>query len=344
MMNRNVERRLPAEWESHGAVLISWPHYETDWAYMLEDVIECFTDITKAIAAYEKVIIVAPDINKPQKYLDGVDNVTYCQLPTNDTWARDFGPITLIENGHGVICDFKFNGWGLKFASHKDNLITQGLINAGFLIGEYRNRLNFVLEGGSIESDGKGTLLTTSQCLLSRNRNGQMAKDEINDYLCEQFGLKRVLWLDNGALAGDDTDSHIDTLARLAPNDTILYVGTSDENDSHYAELQAMKSQLMEMRTLKGMPYNLIELPLPDPIYDDDGFRLPATYANFLILQRAVLLPIYGQKQKDILAEQLLKVVFPDHDIITIDCRALIQQHGSLHCVTMQIPNEILPK
>lgn len=342
MMNRTVDRRLPAEWESHGAVLISWPHGETDWAYMLEDVIECFTNIVKAIVAYEKVIIVAPDINIPRKYFEGIDNVAYCQLSTNDTWARDFGPITLIENGQGVICDFKFNGWGLKFASDKDNLITQGLINAGLLTGEYRNRLNFVLEGGSIESDGKGTLLTTSQCLLSRNRNGQMSRDEIEDYLCEQFGLKRVLWLDNGALAGDDTDSHIDTLARLAPNDTILYVGTSDEGDSHYAELQAMKSQLMEMRTLNGMPYNLIELPLPDPIYDDDGFRLPATYANFLILQRAVLLPIYGQKQKDVLAEQLLKVVFPDHDIVTIDCRALIQQHGSLHCVTMQIPNEIL--
>lgn len=198
-----------------------------------------------------------------------------------------------------------------------------------------------MLEGGSIESDGKGTLLTTSECLLSPNRNGGMSKEEIEEYLKKRFGLSQVLWLNHGALAGDDTDSHIDTLARLAPNDIILYTSTDDTTDGHFQELKLMEDELKTMRTLEGMPYNLIALPLPDAIYDE-GERLPATYANFLILEKSILMPSYGQAKKDWLASQIIKIAFPDHEVKMIDCRALIKQHGSLHCVTMQIPKEIL--
>ncbi|WP_304969282.1 agmatine deiminase family protein [uncultured Muribaculum sp.] len=338
--------RLPAEWEPHGAVMLSWPHKDTDWAPVLDEAIDCFVEIAKAIAREETLIVVAPDVEEPRRVLDCEklpNRILYLTVPTNDTWARDFGPITVERDGNPVICDFKFNGWGLKFPADKDNLITRAMCNTGLLRGRYSNELSFVLEGGSIESDGQGTLMTTSQCLLSPNRNGAMSRDEIEEYLKSRFGLDRVLWLDYGALEGDDTDSHIDTLARLAPNDTILYVGTDDVTESHYDELNKMKLQLQSFVTASGQPYNLIELPLPDAVYDEEGNRLPATYANFLIMNHSILMPVYRQPQKDELAAQIIKIAFPDHQVVKIDCSVLIKQHGSLHCVTMQVPETILP-
>lgn len=338
--------RLPAEWEPHGAVMLSWPHKDTDWAPVLDEAIDCFVEIAKAIAREETLIVVAPDVEEPRRVLDCEklpNRILYLTVPTNDTWTRDFGPITVERDGNPVICDFKFNGWGLKFPADKDNLITRAMCNTGLLRGRYSNELSFVLEGGSIESDGQGTLMTTSQCLLSPNRNGAMSRDEIEEYLKSRFGLDRVLWLDYGALEGDDTDSHIDTLARLTPNDTILYVGTDDVTDSHYDELNKMKLQLQSFVTASGQPYNLIELPLPDAVYDEEGNRLPATYANFLIMNHSILMPVYRQPQKDELAAQIIKIAFPDHQVVRIDCSVLIKQHGSLHCVTMQVPETILP-
>ena len=338
--------RLPAEWEPHGAVMLSWPHKDTDWAPVLDEAIDCFVEIAKAIAREETLIVVAPDVEEPRRVLDCEklpNRILYLTVPTNDTWARDFGPITVERDGNPVICDFKFNGWGLKFPADKDNLITRAMCNTGLLRGRYSNELSFVLEGGSIESDGQGTLMTTSQCLLSPNRNGAMSRDEIEEYLKSRFGLDLVLWLDYGALEGDDTDSHIDTLARLTPNDTILYVGTDDVTDSHYDELNKMKLQLQSFVTASGQPYNLLELPLPDAVYDEEGNRLPATYANFLIMNHSILMPVYRQPQKDELAAQIIKIAFPDHQVVKIDCSVLIKQHGSLHCVTMQVPETILP-
>ncbi len=345
MNNSEISRRFPAEWEPQGGVMVSWPHPGTDWAYMLDEVTSCFVEIVTAIAEEQPVVVIVPDkgLAAPHLLDANQDNIIYAELPTNDTWVRDFGPITIIEGGLPRLLDFGFNGWGLKFAADKDNLLTMRLVDLGVLRAKYENCRGFILEGGSVESDGRGTLLTTSKCLLSPNRNGEMSRDRIEEYLKVRFGLKQVLWLDHGYLAGDDTDSHIDTLARLAPHDTIIYVGCNDASDEHYEELQAMKRQLMEMRDSEGKPYNLIELPLPEPIYDENGERLPATYANFLIMNKSVLLPVYGQPMNDELAAQLLKISFPDHEIKKIDCRALIKQHGSLHCVTMQIPNDILP-
>ena len=233
--------------------------------------------------------------------------------------------------------DFKFNGWGLKFASDKDNLITRRAVEAGALKGQYVNRLGFVLEGGSVESDGMGTLLTTSECLLSPNRNGQLNKVEIEEYLRSTFHLERVLWLDYGYLAGDDTDSHIDTLARFCSPDTIVYVQCTDRKDEHYEALHKMEEQLKTFRTLSGASYRLLALPMVD-IIEVDGERLPATYANFLIMNDAVLYPIYNQPENDVCAKSVLQEAFPDYEIVGIDCRALIKQHGSLHCVTMQYP------
>lgn len=339
---------MPAEWEHSGAVLIAWPHSGTDWAYMLDDVTECYCNLVNAIIDSGSLpVIVAPDISIPKKHLAGIDSsrIIFCQVDTNDTWARDFGPITVTDgdNDRTRLLDFCFNGWGLKFAACLDNLINSKLSRASLFGAPLENHLGFVLEGGSIESDGRGTILTTSECLLSPNRNGDLDRTQIEQYLQSALGADRILWVDHGYLAGDDTDSHIDTLARLAPDDTILYVKCDNTADEHYTQLSLMEQDLMAMRTREGNPYNLIALPMPDPIYDEDGLRLPATYANFLITDNAILLPVYGQAANDRLAEQIMQIAFPDRRIITVDCRPLIRQHGSLHCVTMQLPKEILP-
>ena len=346
-MNVQVEMRaplLPAEWALQSGIQLTWPHAGTDWAYMLEEVQECFVNIAREITRREKLLIVAPDPEDVKSLIAdkvNMENVCFLSYETNDTWARDHGAITLMDADGPSLLDFKFNGWGLKFAADKDNLITRRAVEAGVLKGSYVNRLGFVLEGGSIESDGMGTLLTTSECLLSPNRNGQMNRVEIEEYLRSVFHLEQVLWLDHGYLAGDDTDSHIDTLARFCSPDTIAYVQCTDTGDEHYEELRKMEEQLKTFRTLKGEPYQLLALPMPDKI-EEDGERLPATYTNFLIMNDIVLYPTYRQPENDVRAGEVLKGAFPNHEIIGIDCRALIKQHGSLHCVTMQYPAGVL--
>lgn len=343
----NNTLRLPAEWEASQAILMAWPHEGTDWAHMLEDIRRCYADIIAAAAARAKVILIGPE-EPNEKYMPAGDlrnNVIFFNIPTNDTWTRDYGAITCVrtdQNGNSSfeVNDFMFNGWGLKFASDCDNLATLRLFDKGVFAGKRVNRLGFVLEGGSIESDGAGTMLTTTDCLLSPNRNGDLNLEQVEERLKEMFNLHTIHWLTKGALEGDDTDGHIDTLARLAPpGDVIFYTGCHDEADSHYECLNAMYNELRELRTADGRPFNLIELPLPDPIYDpDDEIRLPATYANFLILNGAVLLPIYNQPMKDLMAQMAVKAAMPEYDVVSIDCRALIRQHGSLHCATMQFP------
>lgn len=335
---------LPAEWAPQSGVQLTWPHAGTDWAYMLDEVQACFLRIAREIAARQRLLIAAPDPDDVKRQIAGtvrMDNVRLVQCPTNDTWARDHGAITLLCDGQPRLLDFKFNGWGLKFAADKDNLITRRLVEAGALHGAYENRLGFVLEGGSIESDGCGTLLTTSECLLSPNRNGQMTQTEIDAYLRRTFGVRQVLWLDHGYLAGDDTDSHIDTLARLCPQDTIAYVKCTDPQDEHYEALGRMEAQLRAFRTPGGEPYRLLALPMADAVVED-GERLPATYANFLVLNTAVLYPTYDQPHNDRRAAGVLAQAFPGREVVGLDCRALIRQHGSLHCVTMQYPEEVI--
>lgn len=347
-MNKpEVTLRLPAEWEDcFGAVMVAWPHEDTDWAPMLVAVRETYRSlIARLIEAGQRVLVVTPDAAATLDSLHDIDHsaVMVAEVPTNDTWTRDYGPISVEVNGRIVLHDFKFNAWGLKFAADRDNLVNQRLTDNGSLRCDLNNCLDFVLEGGSIESDGRGTLLTTTECLSSPNRNGAMTIPEIEDYLKSTLGVSRVLWLDYGALDGDDTDSHIDTLARFAPCDTILYCGAGDEDTPQAAGLRRMAAQLATLTTPEGRPYNLVELPLPDAIYDEDGNRLPATYVNFLVTSEAVIMPVYGQMRKDYLASQILKIAFPEHRILTVDCRTLIRQHGSLHCATMQISRNILP-
>lgn len=320
--------------------MLAWPHEETDWAYILPEARRCISEIVKAVSEDECVMLVGPaDLCLPsvREQNFNSERVKFVDVPTNDTWARDFGALTVEVNGSIRLLDFKFNGWGLKFAADKDNLITSRIAEQGGFAAEVENRLNFVLEGGSVESDGEGALLTTAECLLSLNRNGEWGRAQISEYLAEAFGFTHQLFLHHGSLVGDDTDSHIDTLARLAPGNTILYCGSGDIDNPNHDDLVKMQEELTTLRTPDGQPYNLIELPLPDPI-EVDGEILPATYANFLITPTKILLPVYGQPRKDVLASQVIKVAFPDHEVVAIDCNPLIRQHGSLHCVTMQFP------
>lgn len=330
---------LPAEWHPQSFIQLTWPHQDTDWSYMLDEVEECFLNLAREIASRQPLLLVAPEFPKALENFEFKENVFYVECPTNDTWARDHGFISLLNEQEEVrLVDFCFNGWGMKFAACKDNLINSQLVKGSLLNGTYQNYRNFVLEGGSIESDGEGTLLTTSLCLLAPNRNDTLDKQEIEDYLKKSFNLKQVLWLDHGYLAGDDTDSHIDTLARLCPDHTICYVQCTDTEDEHYMELKKMEEQLKEFRTLDNEPFRLLGLPMPEAIFDEDGERLPATYANFLIMNDAVLYPTYDQPENDRKAACVLQEAFPGKEIVGVDCRALIKQHGSLHCVTMQYP------
>ena len=330
---------LPAEWHPQSFIQLTWPHQDTDWSYMLDEVEECFLNLAREIASRQPLLLVAPEFPKALENFEFKENVFYVECPTNDTWARDHGFISLLNEQEEVrLVDFCFNGWGMKFAACKDNLINSQLVKGSLLNGTYQNCRNFVLEGGSIESDGEGTLLTTSLCLLAPNRNDTLDKQEIEDYLKKSFNLKQVLWLDHGYLAGDDTDSHIDTLARLCPDHTICYVQCTDTEDEHYMELKKMEEQLKEFRTLDYEPFRLLGLPMPEAIFDEDGERLPATYANFLIMNDAVLYPTYDQPENDRKAACVLQEAFPGKEIVGVDCRALIKQHGSLHCVTMQYP------
>lgn len=324
---------LRAEWEPHGVVMLAWPHSATDWAYMLDEVQSCYRELIAALLrAGEHVVLLAPASEAPE--FDSPE-VTVVHCPTNDTWIRDYGPLT---RGSRLL-DFRFNAWGQKFASNLDNLSTRRLRELGVFAAPVESNEDFVLEGGAIESDGRGTLLTTACCLLAPNRNEPMCREEIEEEILRRLGGRKLLWLEHGGLEGDDTDGHVDTLCRLAPHNTVIYTGAGRPSDPQTPGLRAMAAELREMTDADGRPFNLVELPLPDPVYDpDDGSRLPATYANYLVTERAVLLPTYGQPMNDDLAAQTLRIVFPDREIIPVDCRALVRQHGSLHCATMQVP------
>jgi agmatine deiminase len=331
--------RLPAEWEPQSAIQFTFPHEDSDWQPLLDKVVPCFARIIETVTRFQKAIVVCKNVAQTAEILRGCqqDNLILVELPSNDTWARDHGGITILHGNNPVILDFMFNGWGLKFAADKDNLITELLYSKNILKAEKLIKTGLVLEGGGIESDGLGTLMTTSECLLSPNRNPHLSKEEIEARLKVFFGVERVLWLNNGYLAGDDTDSHIDTLARLCDADTICYVQCDDVKDEHFSALRAMEEELQSFKKADGTPYNLVALPMSDACFDDEGQRLPATYANFLIINGAVLVPTYGVKQDDE-ALKILKGCFPKHEIIGLDCLPLIWQHGSLHCISMQYP------
>ena len=368
--------RLPAEWEPQWGVMLTWPHEDTDWKPYLAEITETFVQMAREIARREHLLIVVPSAEIVPEEVRRMERVVVFECPTDDTWARDHGPIVLtrssgvqefgssgVRDGEAgcMWLDFRFNGWGEKFPAENDNQIVRRLFE-GFSRSKERENsstlnsqlstLNcqlerhqdFVLEGGSIESDGCGTIFTTSQCLLAPNRNQPLSREELEAELKRRLRAERVVWLDHGNLIGDDTDGHIDTIVRCAPNDTLLYVGCDDPSDPHFTDFRALEQQLHTLRTTDGRPYRLLKLPMAEAILDegtrmrDEGERLPATYANFLILNGAVLVPTYAQPEKDAEALRIIAGAFPDRDIIPIDARTIVRQHGSVHCLTMQLP------
>ena len=317
-----------AEWEPQSMVQLTWPHKDSDWAPILPEITAVYEEMAREISKREGWLIVAP-----KSLTSNLSSLTSNLLPltTNDTWARDHGFISVEESGEIVLLDFCFNGWGEKFEATLDNQINRHLYEQGMVKGTYEDHLDFVLEGGSIESDGKGTIFTTECCLMAPHRNQSLTKQEIEERLKQWLGAERIVWLQHGSLIGDDTDGHIDTLVRICPNDTLLYIGGDDD----HPDLALMEQELQSLRTLDDKPYRLLKLPLPRPIFDS-GERLPATYANYLVINGAVLVPTYNQPDLDAVALRIIGEAFPDRKILGIDCRAVIKQHGSLHCCTMQ--------
>ncbi len=328
---------MPAEWERQQCVLMSFPHEETDWAENgLNEALSPFIRIAQAIAYRQAVHIICKDKNKTSSMFCSPRNLTFIEIPTNDTWIRDYGYISVFENNEKKLLDFTFDGWGGKFEASLDNSVNSALYQKGYMGITPLEKIDFVLEGGSVESDGEGTILTTTQCLCNTNRNGGLSKEAVEVKLKTYLGINRILWLDHGYLAGDDTDSHVDTLARFVNKETIAYVKCDNKEDEHYNALKYMEMQLKTFRTPEGKPYTLVPLPMTDAIYTQEGDRLPATYANFLICNDALVYPTYGDKH-DKIVHEIFKGLFPKKEIIPINCLKLIEQGGSLHCSTMQV-------
>jgi len=340
-------QRLPAEWEPQDAVMLTWPHKNSPWNWILDDVVELYEALATVICDYADVVIAVPEaqLDEVRSRLEAMGApLEYIHLypcASNDTWARDHGPLTVETPDGFKILDFQFNGWGSKFPHDLDDQISRQLFAQDAFPYATIESQTWVLEGGSIETDGEGTLLTTSSCLLNKNRNPDLSKADIEARLMAAFGVQKINWLDHGYLAGDDTDGHIDTLARLCPNNTIVYTACDDEQDEHYDELKKMEAQLQSFTNAKGEPYRLLPLPWAGEVLGDESDeRLPSTYANFLVINEAVLVPIYGLPMD----EDALEVVaqaFPGYEIFGIPCLSLIEQGGSLHCITMQIPEGV---
>ena len=334
---------LPPEWAPQSAVMLTWPRRDGDFAHVFDAVEANFFAIAVAIARFENLHVnVNSDAGTLQARLIGAgvpaQRLRIFELPNDDVWARDHGPITVARDGRLVHLDFRFNGWGGKFAAERDDALTRGLVELGAWNAPVES-INFILEGGGIEVDGAGSLLTTERCLLAKTRNPQFDRAGIEETLKHALGVRRILWLRHGDLLGDDTDGHIDTVARFCSTSTIAYQACDDRGDAHFEDLAAMAAELAALTRPDGEPYRLVPLPLPHALYDEaDGRRLPAGYANFLILNGAVLVPIYGDEVNDAIALERLRPCFPGREVIGIDCSTLIRQYGSLHCVTMQIP------
>ncbi|HHH20782.1 MAG TPA: agmatine deiminase family protein [Nitratifractor sp.] len=329
-------RRLKAEWEPQNVVLMALPNATTDWANgNLESASATFRKIAQAIGYSQMVYMLTNNVQEAKQHFCSTNNIIFIEAAYNDTWTRDYGALSIEDSGQKRLLDFTFNGWGGKYEAGLDNQVNRFLAGKGFFGGTELESIDFELEGGSIESDGAGTLLTTKSCLLNRNRNGGLGQSEAEEILGEYLGAKRVLWVENSYLEGDDTDGHIDMLARFVSTDTIAYSKCEDSSDSHYKSLQEMERELKSFRQANGAPYNLVPLPFREPIYKD-GNRLPASYANFLITNKAVVLPTYESKQ-DRVAVEVLKELFPSREIIPVPSLNLIEQGGSIHCSTMQI-------
>nr|WP_321267663.1 agmatine deiminase family protein [uncultured Sulfurimonas sp.] len=321
-------KRLIAEFKEQSFTQIIFPHKNSDWVDYLEEAQECFVNIINAIIKHQKCLVVCESIEKVKQHFKEDKNLFFVEYETNDTWARDCSVLCVEDADEIKLLDFTFNAWGGKFEATKDNLMSKSISK---IYSAKLDSLDFVLEGGAVESNGVDAILTTSACMLNKNRNPNLDALQITQKLNNFFGASKILYLEHGYLAGDDTDSHIDTLARFVDEKTIMYVKCEDKNDEHYKELKLMEEELQ--RVASEQDYRLIALPMTDAIFFEEE-RLPATYANFLFVNGAVIVPTYEVKQ-DKEALNIFRETFKDREVVGVDCSTLIKQHGSLHCVTM---------
>ena len=320
--------RIPAEWEAQEALIVVFPPKKSDWEHSLKEIHQTYLEFISQIARFQKCMVICEDKKTLATALPSLQNIELIEMPTNDTWIRDFGGINVYKNGKRQTYDFIFNAWGNKFEASMDNGITQRLFDEGYLVGKLKT-FDFVLEGGSIDSNGHGVMLSTAYCLFEENRNPELSKKKIKKTLMKLFGLKELIILKHGALMGDDTDSHIDTLARFIDKKTIAYVKCYDKKDEHYKELKKMEKEL------KKTGFDLVPLPLPSAKYFNNH-RIPATYMNFVLINNAVLVPTYS----DVYDEEVLKTFarhFPEREVVGIESSILIREHGSLHCASMNV-------
>lgn len=338
---RLIDNGLIPEWYPQEAVILAWPEEGMDWDYILPEVRACYREIINHLLQYTNVVLLAdkggdlsPKGLEAWRHGHKYKLIYFPDFPLNDTWMRDVMPLFGMKEGVRTAYDFGFNGWGLKFAANLDNTAVGRLFQLGLFSPEVQGRghRDFILEGGAIDVNSRGELLSTECVLREPNRNPSRHPD-YNDTIMSYMGVERHHMLEGAlALPGDDTDGHIDTLARFIDDDTILY-GYSEE----VPQTVALREALEGLRSVEGKPYTLIPLPMPKQEYDNEGYPLPATYANFLITNGAVLVPIYADPMDEV-ALDIIRKAMPSYEVIGIDCRALVQQHGSLHCITMQVP------
>lgn len=334
---------FPAEWEPHTATWLSWPHKDESWPGKIGMIYHKYAEFVKVVAEGELVRINVVDeqmeaFAKQQLAMVEADlsKIEFFRFPTNDAWCRDHGPAFLVNRttGQKAIVDWGYNAWGGKYPPFElDDVIPTKIANH-FGLPLYNPGI--VMEGGSVDFNGAGTLLTTTACLLNKNRNPHLTQQEIEEYLRNYYGVQQILWLGDG-IVGDDTDGHIDDITRFVNEDTVVTVVEENKADENYQILLENLETLKTMRLLNGKPLNIIELPMPDPVIYDDQ-RLPASYANFYIANSAVVVPTY-RCANDAKALEILQQCFPDRRVVGIDSTDIIWGLGSFHCLSQQEPS-----
>jgi agmatine deiminase len=342
-MDKLTGFHFPAEWAPHTATWLSWPHKEESWPGKITTIYRPYCEFIKVLTEGELVRInVANEqmaaFAKEQLLMVGADlkRISFFEFPTNDAWCRDHGPAFLInsETKEKIIVDWGYNAWGNKYPPYDLDDMIPTKIAQHFNLPVYHPGI--VMEGGSVDFNGKGTVLTTTACLLNKNRNPHLTQAQIEAYLQNYYGIEQVLWLSDG-IVGDDTDGHIDDITRFVNEDTVVTVIEENKNDENYHILQENLQYLKTMRLLNGKQLNIVELPMPDAVHYD-GQRLPASYANFYIANAAVIVPTYRSKNDD-KALDILQQCFPDRKVVGIDSTNIIWGLGSFHCLSQQEPS-----
>lgn len=331
---------MPAEWEQQQATILSWPHNQETWPYQLSEVIQTYLRLIKEISETQEIWL---NVGSSQMkievqrllVLQGISEVRFLDIATHDAWVRDYGPIYVKKNGVRVATNWRFNGWGDKYDEgyFRDSDVNKKIVK---ITGDESEDIDFILEGGSVDVNGCGTLITTKDCLLSGTRNS-LSQSNIEELLKIHLGVKKILWVD-AKLAGDDTDGHIDNVVRFVDPRTVVCASEFNSADENYFSLKGIYEKLQTMTDQDGFPLRVVKLQMPHKV-ELKGVRLPASYANFLIINGKVLVPTYRSAKTDAMALSTLQALFPTRRVVGIDCTDLVWGLGSIHCISQQVPD-----